>query len=332
MGGGSAPKSDPNMGKAALMSAQTGQDMLAWAKGQAETTNAWAAEDRDRNINTFRPIEDQFIADSMAYDTEGRRAQEAARSEGAVLQQLGAADGARKRSQAAMGIRPDSGRSMALDRQTEVQKGLAVAGAGEMARRNVEQTGYSRAANIVNLGQGGAVNPATSMGLSNSSGSAGYQGAMSGYGQQANILNADYEQQMKTYQANQSNTMGLMSGLGSIAGLMISDENAKTDKAAATGSLGAVRNMRVDTWKYKPEYGDPAEHTGTYAQDFQRETGMGDGRSIPVVDAIGITMGAVKELADKVDALGAVRPNGRRKASAPKPYDRLAPVAEQQAA
>jgi hypothetical protein len=39
------------------------------------------------------------------------------------------------------------------------------------------------------------------------------------------------------------------------------------------------------------------------AQDFKRVTGLGDGRSISVIDAIGVTMGAVKELAEKIDTL-----------------------------
>ncbi|PWB90923.1 hypothetical protein C5688_08655 [Methylocystis sp. MitZ-2018] len=48
---------------------------------------------------------------------------------------------------------------------------------------------------------------------------------------------------------------------------------------------------------------DEGAHIGTYAQDFQRETGLGDGKSINVIDAIGVAMGAIKELSAKVDKL-----------------------------
>jgi hypothetical protein len=37
------------------------------------------------------------------------------------------------------------------------------------------------------------------------------------------------------------------------------------------------------------------------AQDFKRETGLGDGKNIHVVDALGVAMGAIQELAEKVD-------------------------------
>lgn len=315
MGGSSkAPAADPRMAEAAMLSAKTGQDMLAWAKGQSGITNAWAAEDRARNQSLFQPIENRFVAESANYDTEARRKQEAARAEGAVLSRFGAADAGRRRQMAAMGVRPDSGRAGALDRQSSVATGLAAAGAGEMARRNVEQQGYSRMANIVNLGQGGAVNPATSMGLANNAGGAGFQGAMQGYGQQANILGVQHDQQMREYQANQNGMNGLMGALGMGAGLianggfMLSDEGEKEGKAALDFSpLGAVRGMRVEKWRYKAKHGDDREHVGTYAQDFQRETGMGDGHTIPIQSAFGVVMGAVKELDAQMQAMGARR-------------------------
>ena len=51
----------------------------------------------------------------------------------------------------------------------------------------------------------------------------GYQGAMSGYGNQANILNSQYGNQLSAWsaqqQANSSSMGGMMSGLGSMAGM-----------------------------------------------------------------------------------------------------------------
>ena len=63
--------------------------------------------------------------------------------------------------------------------------------------------------------------------------------------------------------------------------------------------------MPVDEWQYKRGVADGGKqrHVGPYAEDFKRETGKGDGKTIPVVDAIGTTMGAVKELSAKVDRL-----------------------------
>ena len=99
-------------------------------------------------------------------------------------------------------------------------------------------------ADAVNMGSGLAVNPATSLGLSSQTGSAamgttsannaqsaglgsimgqGYQGAMSGYGNQASILNQQYGNQLNAWQAQQQASAqassGLWSGIGSAAGM-----------------------------------------------------------------------------------------------------------------
>ena len=134
---------------------------------------------------------------------------------------------------------------------------------------------------------------------------------MAGYGQQGNLLNTQYQQKMQSYQANQDQAAGLFGAAGTVIG-MLSDKDAKTEKKKPGRSLlKAVENMPVEEWRYKKGQGDEGRHVGTYAQDFQRETGKGDGRSIPIVDAIGTTMGAIKELSAKVDMLA----KGRRLAA-----------------
>lgn len=66
--------------------------------------------------------------------------------------------------------------------------------------------------------------------------------------------------------------------------------------------------MPVEKWRYKEGTGmDDAEHVGPYAEDFKEATGLGDGKTINVVDAIGITMGAIQELSRKVDNLAKER-------------------------
>lgn len=311
MGGSSkAPEQDPAIGQAALLSAQTGQDMLAWSKSQAAISNGWAAEDRNRYKTTFQPLEDQFIADSKGYDTPERRAAEATRAQGSVRAQGAISRGVGERQLASMGVDPRSGRYGDTMARTNMAEGLAAAGAGNVAERGVEAEGRSRMAQAINLGSGLAVNPGQSLGMATNTGAAGFQGAMSGYGQQANLLNAEYGNRMQAWEANQASQGGLWGGLGSIAGAAISnpamfsflsDENVKTNKRPARGALRAVERMRVDNWDYKPGKGDGGSHVGTYSQDFQRETGLGDGKTINVIDAIGTAMGAIKELSKKVD-------------------------------
>lgn len=321
MGGGNAPAPDPNIGIAALNSSQTGQAMLEWMQSQAEVTNQWAEEDRSRYVNTFQPLQDQFIAEAGAYDTPERRAAAADAAAADVSIQGRLAGDARRRSSMAMGIDPRSGRYATAEAKAGTDLALAGAGAKNLARRQVEDTGRSLRANAINLGQGMAVNPGTSMGLSNGAGQAGFGGAMQGYGQQGNLLNTQYQQQLQQWQANQSGIGALGGALGSIAGLFWgSSKKIKHDMKPANGNMEALDKMPVEEWTYNEGEGDGRSHIGPYAEDFAKATGKGDGKTINVIDAIGVTMGAVKELGAEVKSMKAMMkpmglPSGMRMAA-----------------
>lgn len=315
MGGSKAPKPDPNIGRAAMLSADTGRQALKWAQEQAAIANQWADEDRRRHQTVFQPLEDRFIADSVGYDTPERRAQEAAHAAASVRNQGAVARDMSTRQMSAMGVNPNSGRFSGTTSRAALAEGLATVGAQNAAERMVEAEGRQRLGQAVSLGQGLAVNPGTSLGLATGTGASGYQSAMQGYGQQGSLLNQDYQNRLQQWQANNAASDSIWGGIGSLAGLGVSiwsDEKGKKNKRKSRGALKAVSRMRVDDWTYKEGVGDGKRHTGTYAQDFKRETGRGDGRSIPVVDAIGVTMGAVKELNEKVDRLARTR--GARRA------------------
>lgn len=151
----------------------------------------------------------------------------------------------------------------------------------------------------------------------------GYSTAMQGYHSQAAALNADKNSALQAWSANQQAGATGAAGFGNFLGAVVgsalrlpSSEEFKEGKAPSQGNLEKVRSLPIEDWNYTPESGagDPNErHTGTYAEDFQRATGRGDGKTIPVGDAIGVTMGAVKELADKVDDLA------QQVGAAPKP-------------
>lgn len=300
--GKGAPDPDPRIGEAAMLSAQTGQNYLKFMKGQAAISNQWAAEDRDRYKTVFQPMEDQLVADAASYDSPAR--QEAAAREAAADVQISgkmAAD-QRMRDAMAMGVNPASGRFLNAAAKAGQAQSLAEAGSRNMARRTIRQLGEAKRADVVNLGRGMAVNPGTSLGLANGAASSGFQGAMAGYGQQGSLLNQQYQNRMAQWEANQ----GLMGGLGQAVGTVIgmfSSEDMKTDKAKPRSLLKAVEKMRVEKWRYKDGVADEGTHVGPYAEEFKRETGLGDGRTIAFQDAIGVTMGAVKEVADKVSKL-----------------------------
>lgn len=304
--GGSAPRPDPQMGIAAKMSAQTGQDMLKWMKEQAVITNGWAEQDRKRYQEVFQPLQDQFIADAQSYASPERKAAAAAEAGADVALATRQAGEQRQRQQMAMGVNPMSGRAINANAKAGTDGALAVAGAQNLARRNVEQQGEAMKANAINLGNGLAVNPGTSMGLSNGAGQAGFGGAMQGYGQQASILGQQHAQQMQAWQAKQSGIGALGNALGTVAGAWMfgSSKDIKHDKEPFD-ALGAVRKMPVEAWTYNEGKGDGKRHVGPYAEDFQKATGVGDGKSIDAISMMGITMGAVRQLADKIDQLGA---------------------------
>lgn len=313
---GSAPDPDPAMGEAAKMSAQTGQDMLAFMRGQADITNQWAEQDRSRYQNVYQPLEDQYIQDANdAMDprkigqTADLRSSEAV---GDVRQQFALQRDADNRRSRSMGVRPDSGRDAALDSSRGNAEALAAAGASNLARRSSITADEAKAegmrSNAINLGKGLAVNPGTSMGLSNGAAQAGFSGAQQGYGQQADILNQDYQGRMQAWQSNQGALGGLASGLGAVAGALpwatiMSSKELKTDKKPAKNSLGAIRKMPVEKWKYKDGVADGGEHVGPYAEDFAAATGQGDGKTIDAISMMGLTMGAVKELDKKVSKM-----------------------------
>ena len=304
-GGGSAPEPDKNIGRAALKSARTGEAMLAWMQDQAAITNEWAADDRAREVEVFRPLQDAFIQEANTWDSAARKNEAAQQAVADVRQQTANAEAGRVRQAMAMGINPNSSRFMAAGRSAALDAGLAAAGAQNMARRRVEQEAEGKRANAINMGAGLAVNPGTSMSLSNGAIQAGGSAAMTGYGQQGSLLNTQYNQQLQSWQANQNSMSSMMGGLGTVAGIMLSDQNAKTDKQPLPEgeALGAIRKMPVEKWRYKPGRGDGGEHVGPYAQDFAAATGQGDGKSIDMISAIGVTMGAIRDLDKKVDKM-----------------------------
>lgn len=300
--GGSAPSPDPQMGIAATMSASTGKDMLDWMKEQSKITNRWADEDRTRQQSTFIPLQDKYIADAKSWGSPERQAQATAEAQADVQLGFSQARGQQLRQAMAMGVNPASGRFGADMRTAGNAEALASAGAGNVARRNVLQEAEGKMANAINLGSGLAVNPATSMQISNGSAQSGFSGAMQGYGQQANILNQDYQGRLQAWQTNQQGIASVLGSIGTLAGAFISSKKVKHDKQEFD-SLGAIRQMPVERWTYNKGAGDGGTHVGPYAEDFSKATGQGDGQTIDPISMMGVTMGAVRQLDQKVESL-----------------------------
>lgn len=297
----------------------------------------------DRYNTTFKPIEDRIASDAMSWDSKDRMDTEAAKAKGTVLGNIDAQRESRAREMASMGVKPGSGRSTGANRADDINAALATSTAENQARDSIRQQAQSMRGNASTLGQN--VNASgmqgtnlglaasglgsTSAGLGLTAGTSalsnniannaswanganimgqGFQGAMSGYGNQANILNAQYGNQLSAWNAQQQSNAagfgGLMGGIGTMVGGIWSSKKLKEDKKPIAGALDAMNSMPVQEWKYKDGVADSGRHIGPYAEDFQKATGKGDGTSIPIVDAIGVTMKAVQELDQKVEKLG----------------------------
>lgn len=181
------------------------------------------------------------------------------------------------------------------------------------------QVGGNSAAQAAGL-SGTSLNTMGSIGnnyLSNRAGASNIMGGganvMAG---SADILNNLYANKLAGFQSSAAGSAAMFGGLGQLGGAAIgafmSDETKKTGKRAMSGKKArkAIDRMPVERWKYKPgtpytdaEGGEGPEHIGPYAQDFARETGVGDGRTIKIIDAIGVNMAATKALSKEVRAL-----------------------------
>lgn len=296
-----------------------------------DQANTWAREDRDRYTSVFRPMEDKFISEANNWDSAARQEKMATEARADVL---GAADMQRQasnRQMAAMGINPNSGRFAGTQRAGDTATALNAAGAQNQARNTVRQQGIAMRADALNMGRGLPSQAAGAAGLGLTAGNSamgnamnannswrsnvgimgqGFGGAMQGYAGQAGTLNSLYGNQLQGWaaqnQSSSANSAGLMSGIGSIAGMAMSyfsSEELKTDKKPVDGALDAVNSMPVEEWSYKEGVEDGGRHIGPYAEDFHQATGKGDGKSIPVQDAIGVSMRAIQELDGKVEKL-----------------------------
>lgn len=93
---------------------------------------------------------------------------------------------------------------------------------------------------------------------------------------------------------------GQLAGLAVGAMMMMSSRSVKDPKGKVS-ILDKLNSLPVERWAYK---GDEADHIGTYAEDFNDAFGVNQDRRgvIDVVDAIGVVMGGVKELNEKLEA------------------------------
>jgi len=88
-----------------------------------------------------------------------------------------------------------------------------------------------------------------------------------------------------------------------VSARILKDVEGSVDSASV---LAAVERLPVERWRYKASTGlDEAPHIGPFAEDFQALFGVGNGVTIPTVDAMGVCLAAIKALSARVQELEA---------------------------
>lgn len=320
-----------------------------------DQANEWAKTDRARYEDKFLPLEDKFIQDAQDWGSDANKDKAAAEARADVMKSAEIQKGAAARDMARMGIDPRSGKYSGVTAAQDTNVALAAAGAGNLARDRIKKEGVAMSADAINLGRGlpsqaagaaglGLQAGSSAQGLSlNAAGNAransaamqqGFQGGIGANSSGASIMNQQFGNQLQSWSAQQqaasSGTAGIMSavgtGIGAYAALGSSKELKEGNTPLGDGSATeAIKGMPVEAWNYKegaehPVTGEllPSEdtHIGPYAEDFKKQTGLGDGKTINIIDGLGLALKGIQELDEKVESIASSK-TLKRKAKQP---------------
>lgn len=257
----------------------------------------------------YAPLEDRVIAMRERFGSPAYQQEQINQAKADVSKAFADQRALSDAQAASMGLDPTNPRRRALNRGMDIAQAGATAGAGTMARRAAERQDFDTLAALSTRGD-----VKTEQAIK--AGSMGGDLYMKGQALNADIFKQgralDWENflrwrdlQAKKDASDEASDNAGWGGIGSAIGtigsialpfLLPSSRTLKTDIRPYRGGREAVRSLPVNRWRYKEGVADEAEHIGTFAEDFADVTGKGDGKTIPVVDAIGVTMAAVKDL------------------------------------
>lgn len=149
------------------------QEQMRFAIDQAKELDNY-------NKTTFRPAEQAFIDKSLSYDTPEKRAAAAAAAGADVDSSAALARQAIQRAMSRSNIAPGGGSMAAAMEDSALKQATARGGAMTKAMRDVEQQGFARMADVVNLGRGVPTQQATQQQIATSAGNSSVGNAMQG--------------------------------------------------------------------------------------------------------------------------------------------------------
>lgn len=245
-----------------------------------------ANEMRDAGTGAFRGMKESILAIANQEGLDERVAESRARAVGAA-----------KRNEAQF-ERATRGQDLserqlrAAKRRMGLNRAVTEAAAGSTERRTSAQNARDALKAGVDLEQ------------------TSFQQRLSGF---AGLANAEGQRRIR--KANEAaakraeRNSWISTGIGavlSIAAIAASSEDWKDKEEESPDLLSKLKGVRVDRWKYK---GDKQKHVGPYAEEFNEAFGTGgadgDTRYINLIDAVGVALGAVKQLDQKLEALNA---------------------------
>lgn len=291
------------------------------AKQQADISSDYY----DYYTDTFRPVEQALVDEAMSYDSGAEGERMAGEAAAQVGESFGIGQRTMERQMADQGININDGAYASGKRFSALKQAAATADATNQARQDAKTIGWAKKMDAAGLGRNLPSNQATSASLATSAASSGVNSAGAagqGVAQGANMMQQGYgtaiqgnsaagnlylgQYQAQANAAAQDN--GLFGALGTIGGawIMSSKKVKENKKPIKEGdALEAMEHTPVEKWNYKPGVEDEGEHIGPYAEDMQKNFGVGDGKKINLMDAVGVTMAAVKDLSKEVKELKA---------------------------
>jgi len=192
------------------------------------------------------------------------------------------------------------------EQQTRTQDTLSrlaqdanVAAGQEQSRQfSLDQAERSGAISEIMAAMGGGYNPPTNI-PSGSAQPINYSG----------MVSDQYNAQMNQYNQSQQNKMGAAGAVGSLGSALIkSTMESKHVEAGLKNEWAGnvVSAMPLFVWRYLPEHapdGDQKRHIGPMAEHFKDLTGLGDGKTISVIDYLGLLSGALQNALQRLEIL-----------------------------
>lgn len=236
-----------------------------------------ASEQWKHYESTFLPIERTMASEAMAEGSEAQQESEAVAARADVARQFEAGRGVAARELGRMGINPNSGRYADFMSKSSSDQALGEAGAMNTARtnarlrgialrsgaaqfgRNMPQTGIASDSLALNAGSSAQSTAGGTMAMHNAgiqSAAPWYGGAVGANQSAGNMLTNVFDARMRGYQADQSATAGLYSGLGTLGGMymmkarrggIIKRHGVKRKGYAAGGIVKGPGDGTVDT-------------------------------------------------------------------------------------